>query len=104
MAVISTGNMLEDYYKPFEDFENSIYKNVFTRVIKEDVEDQQLIWYKDRKDRVVKVIYGTGWKLQYDNELPTELELGKNYHINKEQFHRLHKGNSELKLEIKEYD
>ena len=29
---------LEDYYKPFEDFENSIYKNVFTRVIKEDVE------------------------------------------------------------------
>ena len=96
--------MLEDYYKPFEDFENSIYKNVFTRVIKEDVEDQQLIWHKDRKYRVVKVIYGTGWKLQYDNELPTDLELGKNYHINKEQFHRLHKGNSELKLEIKEYD
>jgi len=95
---------LLDYYKPFEDFENSIYKNVFTRVIKEDVEDQQLIWHKDRKDRVVKVIYGTGWKLQYDNELPTDLELGKNYYINKEQFHRLHKGNSELKLEIKEYE
>ena len=104
MAVISSGNMLEDYYKPFEDFENSIYKNVFTRVIKEDVEDQQLIWHKDRKDRVVKVIYGTGWKLQYDNELPTDLELGKTYYINKEQFHRLHKGNSELKLEIKEYE
>jgi hypothetical protein len=43
-------------------------------------------------------------KLQYDNELPTELELGKNYYINKEQFHRLHKGNGELKLEIKEYE
>ncbi len=95
---------LEDYYKPFEDFENSIYKNVFTRVIKENVEDQQLIWHKDRKDRTVKVIYGTGWKLQYDNELPTELEVGQNYCIKKEQFHRLHKGNGELKLEIKEYD
>jgi len=50
------------------------------------------------------VIYGTGWKLQMDNDLPFELEVGQNYHINKEEFHRLHKGNSDLKLEIKEYD
>jgi hypothetical protein len=95
---------LEDYYKPFEDFEKSIYNRVFTRVIKEDVKQEQLIWHKDKKDRIVKVVYGTGWKLQNDNELPTELEIGQNYHINKEQFHRLHKGSSELKLEIKEYD
>jgi|TARA_R110000823_G_C15741982_1_gene480950 hypothetical protein len=95
---------LEDYYKPFEDFEKSIYDRVFTRVIKEDVKQEQLIWHKDKKDRIVKVVYGTGWKLQNDNELPTELEIGQNYHINKEQFHRLHKGSSELKLEIKEYD
>ena len=93
---------LLDYYKPIEDFENSIYKNVFTRVFKENVKDKQLIWHKDRKDRVVKVIYGTGWKLQYDNKLPIELEVGQNYHIKKEEFHRLLKGNSELKLEIKE--
>jgi hypothetical protein len=95
---------LLDYYKPFEDFEKSIYDKVFTRVFKQNIEDKQLIWHKDRKDRVVKVIWGTGWKLQYDNELPTELEIGQNYYIKKEQFHRLHKGNSELKLEIKEYD
>ena len=95
---------LEDYYKPFDDFEKSIYKNVFTRVFKENVKKEQLIWHKDRKDRVVKVIYGTGWKLQMDNELPFELEVGQNYYIKKENFHRLHKGNSELKLEIKEYD
>ena len=93
---------LLDYYKPFEDFENSIYDKVFTRVFRESVKDKQLIWHKDRKDRVVKVIYGTGWKLQYDNELPTDLEVGQNYYIKKEQFHRIHKGNGELKLEIKE--
>ena len=95
---------LLDYYKPFDDFEKSIYDKVFTRVFKQNIEDKQLIWHKDRKDRVVKVIWGTGWKLQYDNELPTELEIGQNYYIKKEQFHRLHKGNSDLKLEIKEYD
>ena len=95
---------LLDYYKPFDDFEKSIYKNVFTSVFKQNVKKEQLIWHKDRKDRVVKVIYGTGWKLQMDNDLPFELELGQNYYIKKENFHRLHKGNSELKLEIKEYD
>ena len=96
--------MLEDYYKPFEDFERDIYDNIFTRVFKESVEKEQLIWHKDKKDRVVKVIYGTGWKLQYDNQLPIELEPGQNYHIKKKEFHRLLKGSSELKLEIKEYE
>ena len=95
---------LLDYYKPFEDFEKSIYDKVFTRVFKQNIEDKQLIWHKDRKDRTVKVIYGIGWKLQYDNQLPVELEIGKNYYIKKEQFHRLHKGNGELKLEIREYE
>ena len=96
--------MLEDYYKPFEDFEKDIIKKSFKRIFKQDIEDKQLIWHKDRKDRVVKVIYGTGWKLQHDNSLPIELEPGNNYHINKGEFHRLHKGNSELKVEIKEYE
>jgi len=78
--------------------------NMITRVFNSDCKDDDLVWHRDKKDRVVKVIYGTGWKLQYDNELPTELEIGQNYYIKKEQFHRLHKGNSELKLEIKEYE
>ena len=95
---------LEEYYKPFDDFEKSIADRIFTRVFKEDVKQEQLIWHKDKKDRIVKVVYGIGWKLQHDNQLPTKLEIGQNYHINKEQFHRLHKGDSELKLEIKEYD
>ena len=76
----------------------------FTRVFKKSVKREQLLWHKDRKDRKVKVVYGTGWKLQYDNQLPTELQVGQNYYINKNEFHRLHKGNSELKLEIKEYE
>ena len=96
--------MLEDYYKPFEDFDNAGVKNIFTRVFKKSVKKEQLLWHKDKKDRKVKVIYGTGWKLQYDNALPTELQVGQNYYINKESFHRLHKGNGELKLEIKEYE
>jgi hypothetical protein len=33
---------LLDYYKPFEDFENSIYKNVFTRVLNRNIKDQTI--------------------------------------------------------------
>ena len=97
---------LLDYYKPFEDFEKSAYDNVFTRVFKEDVEK-----VTDYRPDYVLFAKGLnkgngmpGWKLQMDNDLPFELEVGQNYHINKEEFHRLHKGNSDLKLEIKEYD
>ena len=78
--------MLEDYYKPFEDFDNAGVKNIFTRVFQKSVKKEQLLWHKDRKDRKVKVVYGTGWKLQYDNSLPTELEVGQNYHITKMSF------------------
>ena len=93
---------LLDYYKPFEDFEKSIYKNVFTRVFKENIKDKQLIWHKDRKDRVVKVIYGTGWKLQYDNQLPIDLVNGQTYYVKKESYHRVHKGIGKLVVEIQE--
>ena len=96
-------SILLDYYSPFDDFDNVGVKKTFKRVFKEDVEEDQLIWHKDKRDRKIKVIWGTGWKLQMDNELPFDLEVGQNYFTEKETFHRLHEGNSELKLEIKEY-
>ena len=43
--------MLEDYYKPFEDFDNVGVKKTFTRVFRESVKKEQLLWHKDRKDR-----------------------------------------------------
>ena len=49
--------MLEDYYKPFEDFDNAGVKNIFTRVFKKSVKKEQLLWHKDKKDRKVKVVY-----------------------------------------------
>tara|TARA_Y100001970_G_scaffold240889_1_gene303981 strand:- start:966 stop:1259 length:294 start_codon:yes stop_codon:yes gene_type:complete len=95
---------LENYYKPFEDFDNAGLKNCKTRVFKKSVKKDQLLWHTDKKDREIKVIWGTGWKLQMDNQLPFELEIGRRYNINKGEFHRLHKGNSELKIEIREYE
>ena len=33
---------LEDYYKPFEDFEKDIIKKSFKRIFKQDVENKQV--------------------------------------------------------------
>ena len=100
---ISFGNVRRLLYL-FEDFDNVGVKKTFTRVFKESVKNEQYFGTKIEKIEKVKVVYGTGWKLQYDNRFTTELQVGQNYYINKNEFHRLHKGNSELKLEIKEYE
>jgi hypothetical protein len=68
----------------------------------EDVGEEELIWHKDRKDRVVKVIGGKNWKLQFDNQLPVNLEKNKEYFVPKETYHRIIKGEYNLILEIEE--
>jgi len=65
-----------------------------------DVEEQELVWHRDRNDREVAVVEGIGWKLQMDNELPKELMVGKLYNIKAMEYHRLIKGNGTLKLKI----
>jgi len=45
---------------------------------------------------------GTGWLLQFDNELPIELVEGEIYTIKKETYHRLIKGDDNLLIEIYE--
>ena len=63
----------------------SRYRQTMSEALKQVYKEQ------DEKDHEISMARG-------------ELEVGQNYHINKEEFHRLHKGNSDLKLEIKEYD
>jgi hypothetical protein len=68
----------------------------------EDVEEKELIWHKDRKDRKVRVIGGKNWQIQFDNELPIKLEQNKEYFVPKETYHRIIKGEYNLILEIEE--
>ena len=72
------------------------------RTFDEDVESSELVWHRDKKDREVKIIKGSGWKFQMDNELPLELKKGDVLNIPKETFHRVIKGSGKLVIEIKE--
>ncbi len=72
------------------------------REFKQSVDSEELIWHRDKKDRIVEVIQSQDWMIQLDNELPIRLEEGKKYFIPKEVYHRVHKGDGDLVVKISE--
>ena len=67
-----------------------------------NVQSDELVWHRDRNDRVVEVLSGTNWGLQMEDELPIELKVGDVLEIKAETYHRVFKGIDTLKLKIKE--
>lgn len=94
MAVeISTG-------KPYKD--KPLDTGRFLRKFDKDIDTSELIWHRDRKTRIITVMGGEDWQLQFDDQLPMMLEKNKEYRIQKETYHRIIKGNGTLVLEITE--
>jgi len=83
---------------PFK--EKKLKENKVARIFNDNVDSDELIWHRDKEHRIVKVVKGTGWGLQLDNEMPFVMEEGKNYVIPKEEWHRVIKGNGDLIVEI----
>lgn len=83
-------------------YTQNIQNEIIQRTFDEAIDEMELVWHRDKKDRMVKVIQSEGWKFQMDNELPIELKRGTELFIPKEVYHRVIKGNGELKIEIKE--
>ena len=77
-------------------------ENTLLREFKNDVEDEELVWHRDRENRQVRVIRGEGWQLQIENRLPVKLLEGQVYKIPKNTYHRLLKGQSNLVVIIRE--
>ena len=88
--------------KPYTHFQVS--RNSFIRTFNETVSHEELIWHRDKKDRTVYVIYaGSGWKLQLDNELPSEMISNYSvFKIEKGMYHRLIKGQGACIIYIEE--
>jgi len=85
-------------YKEIQISENKKLRFFHANVINES----ELVWHRDREDRLVEVVEANGWKFQYDNELPIDLQEGDKLFIPKEHFHRIIKGNGDLVVEITE--
>ena len=81
---------------PFK--ETHLQDNLYLREFEESVDTDDLEWHRDRENRIVEIIGETDWELQMDNQLPQRM-TGKIF-IPKEVWHRVIKGNSDLKVKI----
>lgn len=69
------------------------------RTFEENVGQFELVWHRDREDRIVTPVEETDWKFQLDNDIPRPLD--KEIFIPKETYHRLIKGTGDLKVRVK---
>ena len=74
--------------------------NTYIREFAVDTDSSELIWHRDKEDRKVTILEGNGWKFQRDNELPILLNEGDTIYIKKNEYHRIIKGDTNLKISL----
>jgi len=86
---------------PYIDIE--VTDKYIIREFNENIDPIELLWHRDNEDRTIEIIEDTDWQLQQDNELPVEMIKGNIIYIDALKWHRVIKGNTILKIKIKEY-
>jgi hypothetical protein len=75
--------------------------NLIVRTFTQDIDENELVWHRDKKDREIKVLEETDWMFQFDNELPQIIK--DIIFIPKNTYHRVIKGTNNLNITILEY-
>jgi len=83
-------------------FTQETFDGKILRTFSSEVDEDELKWHYDLKDRKVQVIRGDNWELQMDNEIPQKLTPLKEYFIPKGVYHRVIKGQGDLVVLIVE--
>ena len=81
---------------PYTDIE--VTNKYIIREFNENIDPIELLWHRDDESRTIEILGETDWKVQLDNELPTS--LNQQIFIPKHHWHRVIKGNGNLKLKI----
>lgn len=82
--------------------QKQISENIFFRTFNESTPKYELVWHYDLKDRYITVISASNWMFQFDDELPIKLEDNQKIFIPKRKYHRIIKGDGDLKIKIEE--
>ena len=85
-------------------YKETINNNIIRRSFSKDVNENELSWHRDKKDRVVIVLENNDWMIQFDNELPKKFNINEEIFIPKNTFHRVIKGSGDLMVEVIETD
>lgn len=89
--------MLDEEELPFNEM---VTKNERIRTFSQNLDESELKWHTDEQDRIVVPLTDTDWKLQLDDELPLKLIKGKKYFIPEGKYHRVIKGQGNLKIKV----
>jgi len=84
--------------KPYQEIQQG---EITIRTFKKDVQDDELVWHRDKEDREVRIVKGNGWQFQREDHLPILLKAGDIIQIKKEEWHRIVKGRTDLIVEIR---
>lgn len=88
----------EEFNRPYNEFINDVDNSIIREFNEIDV--SELVWHRDREDRLVLCLENTNWKLQLENELPILMQKNVEYFIPKNVYHRVIKGDNLLKVKI----
>ena len=85
--------------RPYTDIEKT--DKYIIREFDENIDPIELMWHRDNEDRLIEILDpGQGWKLQFENELPWDLEPQMSICILRHEWHRVIKGEGKLKIKI----
>ena len=86
--------------RPYSEIKENGY---IIREFSQDTPSYELVWHRDKEDRIVQAINDTDWLFQLDNDIPRRLLKDKLF-IPKETYHRLVKGTGDLVVKIWQKD
>ena len=86
--------------RPYSEIKENGY---IIREFSQDTPSYELVWHRDKQDRIVQAINDTDWLFQLDNDIPRRLLKDKLF-IPKETYHRLVKGTGDLVVKIWQKD
>ena len=79
---------------PFKEMETN---EGMVRIFESNINELELTWHRDNQDRIIESVGDTNWMIQLDNELPKKIDK---VFIPKGVYHRLIKGDGDLKVNI----
>lgn len=88
--------------KPYID--EKINNSSFLRTFRHNIPNKELIWHRDKKNRIVTILEGDDWEIQFDNQLPKKLFKNDKFLIPANIFHRIKLGKTDLKIKIEEFE
>lgn len=91
---------------PFKEvvLEDKVDYLLVQRTFNGELDEEELVWHRDKEDREVTLIEGEDWYIQLDNELPRLLSKDTSHNIPKSTWHRIiNKNRCNLVINVRKY-